>query len=217
MDFDWRNFSPADYEDDADYIPKTSVGRGFRMARLVARKLPAAVVNGGGIAHTRNMIAGFPANSGWGSLDNVYSQMYGGRGRDPISGFTPPRRPHSSAVRNALAAMGRGQLPSPTSSVGKREVAAVRQVFEGKRGAARQLFLPAPPPGGGPRVGYFDWRRLPAKYRRVSRSRQSSARPRRPPPPRSQRSRSTMNVALLSRLPMSFLRGQRAPRSFRVV
>lgn len=61
------------------------------------------------------------------------------------------------------------------------------------------------------RVGYFDPRRLPAKYRKAP------AAGRRVPGLRSRKQRSTMNVALLSRVPASFLARSRAPPRFSVV
>lgn len=61
------------------------------------------------------------------------------------------------------------------------------------------------------RVGYFDPRRLPAKYRRAPLS------GRRVPGLRSRKQRSTMNVALMGRLPANFLRRSRAPPRFSVV
>lgn len=71
--------------------------------------------------------------------------------------------------------------------------------------------------GRGPRG--FNARRIPGRYRRAAprggRRLYPSMR-RAPPRIRSQRSRSTNNIALLGRLPMSYLR-TRPPRSFRIV
>jgi hypothetical protein len=186
------------------------------VARAVFSRVPSAA------EHAYSMIHGFPAESGWAQLDQYYRDMFVRGGRDPMSGFRYPSNPRYS-----------GGIPSPTWSGGKRDVEAALR--EGARNAAenmrRRLFGPAPPPPESRalvpyvppvlrrRGGPFDPRRLPLKYRRgLPRSRKLYPSLRaRPPRVRSEASRSTNNVALLSKLPMSFLRGQRAPRSFRVV